>query len=104
MYLESNERELTDGTILRMDSYYGYDFATNSGNVIYSICDYKEVVGYDSEGQFILRFDNTDQFFTAKNVLKSDSVALELGVVQNWGSSDQPIFDYVASKLNVTLK
>lgn len=104
MQLEHNERELLDGNLLRVDNYSGYDFLNNPGFVTFSVCKYEEVVGYDSFGQFILRSDNTDQFFIAKRIIYSATIEMDINVVQNWGVSDDPIFQYVASKIDVVLK
>lgn len=104
MQLESNERETIDGAILRIDNFFGYDFINQPGSVSYSICSYLEAIGYDIDGNLIERTTDTDQYFIIKTVSISSNMDLDSSVIQSWGASDQPIFDYVATTLGITLK
>lgn len=104
MQLEINERALSNGYILRINNFSGYDFAGNPGAVNYSICDYKEVVGYDIHGEFILRSDNTSEYFIAKNIMETGEMDLDTNTVSQWGASDDPVFIFVANTLGLSIQ
>lgn len=103
MQLETNERELVGNGLLRIENYSGYDFYQSAGKVKYAICQYYEVVGYDADGKWIQRTDNTDQFFIAKKEIEIGELPLTIDIINQWGADDQIIFEYVAQQINVTL-
>jgi hypothetical protein len=103
MQLESNEREIQGGMILRIDKYEGYDFHQEAGFITCYILEYYEVQGYDSDGNFILRENNNPNYFIVKPQDSFERIELTIDVLNQWGADDQIIFDYAAEKLGVTL-
>ena len=98
MNLQANQREITpisiwsDGytyqaNVLRVSLYTGYDFIASPGQVHYDLIQHEE----DVDGSIY------------EAVLASGNVPLTYALVANWGADDQPIFDYVAQQLQLTL-
>ena len=98
MNLQANQREITpisiwsDGytyqaNVLRVSLYTGYDFIASPGQVHYDLIQHEE----DVDGSIY------------EAVLASGNVPLTYNLVANWGIDDQPIFDYVAQELQLTL-
>ena len=70
--------------ILNLDGYSGYNFLDSYGSVHWNL------VAWDAV---------TDE----KTNIISGVTPLDENTVENWGSSDQIVFDYVAQQLNLTL-
>jgi hypothetical protein len=98
MNLQQNQREITpidiwsDGSfysanVLRLSLYTGYDFMVSAGQVHYALIEHNE----DVDGSI---FDN---------VITEGNVPLTYALVDTWGTNDQPIFDFVAQHLQLTL-
>jgi len=98
MNLQANQREITpisiwsegytyQANVLRLSLYTGYDFIASPGQVHYDLIQHEE----DVDGSIY------------ESVLASGNVPLTYALVANWGADDQPIFDYVAQELQLTL-
>lgn len=105
MILDQNEKEIqpiqtwVNGetktmVILRIDNYFGYDFLMNPGYAHYCLCTYREEEQTDYDGNTIL--------VSIKPTIIDGNIQLPWSLVENWGTDDQPIFDYVAQQLNIT--
>ena len=103
MQLESNEREIENNKILRINNYEGYDFSNEAGYVNYSLHYYYEATGYDADGKYIMRTNNNPEYFIVKPLDYFDNFPLTTEIVNQWGADDQVIFDYLAEKLGLTL-
>ena len=90
MNLESNERQIDSNHLLRINLFEGYDFNTTAGHISYEICKYENVMWYEPDG-----------YTYAKPVIDSGALPLTLELVSQWGSDDQPIFDYVMQELGL---
>lgn len=95
MSLEKNERliepiktwsngVLYTSNIISIDGYSGYDFKEQAGEVQYSLISHDSGTGN-------------------KISVIQGIVRLTFSTVENWGSDDQIIFNYVANKLNIVL-
>lgn len=102
MDLTNNAREITSiniwvnginkqADVLTADNYFGYDFNGSVGEVFYSLQKYE--IGTNADGNM----------FTMLIPIISGKVQLTTDVVNNWGSDDQIIFNYLAQQLNLTL-
>lgn len=98
MTLQQNQREITpvsiwvqgstyQANVLKLCLYTGYDFITSAGQVHYDLIQHEE----DVDGSIY------------ESVLAEGNVPLTYALVANWGADDQPIFDYVAQELQLTL-
>jgi hypothetical protein len=98
MNLQQNQREITpvsiwtqgfiyEANVLKLCLYTGYDFITSAGQVHYDLIQHNE----DVDGSII------------ETVLAEGNIPLTYQLVANWGVDDQPIFDYVAQELQLTL-
>ena len=95
MTLETNERAIApvnlwvNGTsftasIFSLNGYGGYNFIDSPGEVQWTMLAYDAV---------------TD----TKTQIMQGILPLTYALVENWGADDQPIFDYAAQELNITL-
>lgn len=104
MVLDHNERECQGGLILRLDYYESYNFDNDYGHVHYTLCIYEEKPGFDEVTGDPVPDGNGGQAITIyKWPLKSGSIELDGATCNAWGADDQPIFDYVAQELSITL-
>lgn len=98
MNLQANQREITpvsiwsqgytyQANVLKLCLYTGYDFIASPGQVHYDLIQHEE----DIDGSII------------ETILAEGNVSLTYTLVENWGINDQPIFDYVAQELQLTL-
>jgi len=98
MNLQANQREITpvniwtqgfvyQANVLKLCLYTGYDFIQSAGQVHYDLIQHEE----DIDGSII------------ETVLAEGNVDLTYALVAQWGADDQPIFDYVAQELQLTL-
>ena len=69
-------------TIIQLDNYAGYNFAGSPGYVTYTLCE-------EVDGNI--------------NGITCGNVDLNWPLVDAWGQDDQPIFNFVADQLNITL-
>lgn len=100
MYLESNERQINDSQLLRIEIYSGYDFDQSPGYVNWFICDYSEVLGYDEvSGNPILDSEGNQAYTIFKTLNKYGVLWLTIDIVNQWGADDQIIFDYVIQNI-----
>jgi hypothetical protein len=79
-------------TVLKLDNYFQYDFLMSPGMVHYAICEPKEITLEDGETE-ILYVSVID-----------GNIDLPWTLVDNWGTDDTPIFDYVIQQLQLTKK
>ena len=95
MNLETNEREiqplslwlngeLYTASIFALNSYGGYDFIESAGMIQWSLLNY-------------------DNLSNVKKQIAQGVIPLTYDLVEDWGTDDQPIFDYAAQQLNITL-
>lgn len=70
--------------VITLDGYSGYNFVDSAGEVHYVLSSY-------------------DAATETKTSIIQGVVQLSYDVVENWGTDDQPIFDYVAQQLNIEL-
>lgn len=98
MTLQQNQREIvpiqiwSDGTfynvnVLTLTNYMGYDFISSAGQVQYSLVQWEQGV----DGSIY------------ESVIAQGNVPLTYALVAVWGADDQPIFDFVAQHLQLTL-
>jgi hypothetical protein len=96
MNLEVNEREISPvniwlngisstAVVLSLNGYSGYNFIDSPGQVHYNLKSY-------------------DVSTDTKTTVISGVCSLDWSTVASWGIDDQPIFDYVANELNITLE
>lgn len=71
-------------SVITFDGYAGYNFVDNAGEVHYVLSSY-------------------DAATDTKTSIIQGVVQLDYATVENWGTDDQPIFNYVATQLNITL-
>ena len=99
MNLQQNQREITpiniwsqgftyQANVLRLSLYTGYDFIASPGQVHYDLIQHE----VDVDGSIF------------ESVLADGNIPLTYQLVETWGVNDQPIFDYVAQQLQITLK
>jgi len=84
MNLDTNEREINPATLVRIDNYTGYNFIDSGGLVEYTICEYIEQYAPDGI-----------EYTYIKVPLFSDTMSLPFSLVNQWGASDEIIFEYV---------
>jgi hypothetical protein len=70
--------------VLTLDGYSGYNFVDSAGEVHYVLSSY-------------------DSATDTKTSIVQGVVQLDYTIVEDWGSDDQPIFEYVAQQLNLVL-
>jgi len=98
MTIQANQREISpvriwskgyiyQAKVLKLCLYTGYDFIASPVQVHYDLIQHEE----DVDGSII------------ETVLAEGNVPLTYQLVANWGADDQPIFDYVAQELQLTL-
>lgn len=98
MNLQQNQREITpvsiwtqgfvyNANVLKLCLYTGYDFIASAGQVHYDLIQHEE----DVDGSIY------------ETILAEGNIPLTYALVANWGADDQPIFDYVAQELQLTL-
>lgn len=98
MNLQANQREITpvsiwsqgyiyNANVLKLCLYTGYDFIVSPGQVHYDLIQHEE----DIDGSII------------ETILAEGNIPLTYPLIANWGADDQPIFDYVAQQLQLTL-
>lgn len=98
MTLQQNQREIVSFDIwkegvfhpvnvLRLSMYSGYDFIASPGSVHYDLIHHEE----DVDGSIY------------EEIVADGNVPLTFALVATWGADDQPIFDYVAQQLSITL-
>jgi len=98
MTLQPNQREIVSFDIwregvfhpvnvLRLSLYSGYDFIASPGQVHYDLIH--QETGVDGS--------------IYEEVIDNGNVPLTFALVATWGADDQPIFDYVAQQLSITL-
>lgn len=73
-------------SVLQLDNYSGYNFTDSPGFVTYTLCVEAGVA--------------PDTYYEG---VTGGVVYLTWPLVENWGTDDQPIFDYVAEELNIQL-
>lgn len=114
MVLAQNEREIipihtwVDGSeiqmqIISLDNFYGYNFEGFGGYVHYLLINYKETPLLDDNGDPVVDGNGDPVLTITKTPILDGRVELPEALVQSWGANDQPIFDYVAQSLNLTL-
>lgn len=114
MELAQNEREITpvitwvNGVekplqILQLDNFWGYNFDNFGGNVHYMLVNYALEPRLDENGDPVLDENGDPVFNIIKTPYADGTKELPIPLVQSWGANDQPIFDYVATELNLTL-
>lgn len=100
MQLESNERQLNNSHILRIDVFNGYNFQDSPGHVEYEVCEYIVYLAYDEVTGAPVLDDNGQQMFSiSKMPVYAGTLDLTLELVNSWGSDDELIFDYVIDNL-----
>jgi hypothetical protein len=98
MNLQTNQREITpvniwtqgftyQANVLKLCLYTGYDFIQSAGEVHYDLIQHEEA----PDGSIF------------ETVLAEGNIPLTYALVANWGVDDQPIFDFVAQELQLTL-
>ena len=98
MTLQANQREITpvaiwsqgyvyNANVLKLCLYTGYDFIASPGQVHYDLIHHEE----DVDGSIY------------EEIVADGNVPLTFALVASWGADDQPIFDYVAQELSITL-
>lgn len=98
MNLQPNQREITpisiwtqgyinQANVLKLCLYTGYDFIASPGQVHYHLIQHE----VDVDGSVF------------ETVLADGNVPLTYALFNSWASDDQPIFDYVAQELQLTL-
>jgi len=98
MNLQQNQREITpvsiwtqgvvyNANVLKLCLYTGYGFIASAGQVHYDLIQHEE----DVDGSIY------------ETILAEGNIPLTYALVANWGADDQPIFDYVAQQLQLTL-
>jgi len=98
MTLQQNQREIVSFDIwkegvfhpvnvLRLSVYTGYDFIASPGQVHYDLIHQET----DVDGSIL------------EEVVADGWIPLTFALVATWGADDQPIFDYVAQELSITL-
>ena len=101
MHLETNERQLTSDTLLRVVTFEGYDFAGNPGHIHWQVCTYTERLWYYADGTPV-EDGNGVQAYTFSKVVKAEGLLeLTTQVVNQWGADDQLIFDYIVAALGL---
>jgi len=104
MILSQNEREIqpiqtwVNGEvktmiILRLDNYFQYDFLMNPGTVHYCLCGYSEEQQTDIDG-------NTIDVINKPSIIDGN-IQMNWPLIENWGTDDEPIFEYVRQQLNL---
>jgi hypothetical protein len=105
----SNTREIfplqpiwtTDGTkdakYLALTDFFGYHFDNGGGTVTY------QLIGVQENGTSTLEDGTIVQNPTSLVVLFQSNLQVPSSVVQQWGASDQIMFEYVATTLGLTL-
>jgi hypothetical protein len=102
MYLESNERQINNDHLLRIDDYTNYNFKDNPGYVKYTICRYEEMLCWDEiTGNPVLAQDGTQAYLIYKWPETEGTLNLTINLINQWGSDDQPVFDYVIQELGL---
>lgn len=105
MILEQNERQIqpiqtwVNGnvvtlSVIKIDNYYGYDFIQNAGYAHYCLCEYSETTIQD--------YDGNDILIANKRSVLDGSIPMTWQLIENWGTDDEPIFQYVLNQLNLT--
>jgi hypothetical protein len=95
MNLETNEREIQPITlwvngqsytasIFSLNGYGGYNFIDSPGEVQWTMLTY-------------------DAATDTKQQVMQGILPLTYDLVEDWGTDDQPIFDYAAQQLNIVL-
>jgi hypothetical protein len=98
MNLQANQREIVSFDIwkegvfhpvnvLKLAVYSGYDFIASPGQVHYDLIHHE----VDVDGSIY------------EEIVAHGYVPLTFQIVSTWGVDDQPIFDYVAQELSITL-
>jgi len=80
--------------VLRLDNYFQYDFLMCPGRVHYCICETYTSISTDDNG-------NQSQVDQYRSIIDGN-VELPWSIVEDWGTDDTPIFDYVLQQLNLT--
>lgn len=99
MQLETNERQLTPTTLLRVVSFDGYDFAGNPGHVNYELCEYQHRLWWYADGTPVEDGNGVQAYTFSKVVYESGTLPLTTAVVNAWGADDQLIFDFIIAEL-----
>lgn len=103
MSLQKNEIEIIpitiwkDGvtktlSVLKLDNYFQYDFLMSPGMVHYCICESKT---YTLE-------DGTEATHYVSVI--DGNIQMTWEIIEDWGTDDTPIFDYVLNQLNLIRK
>lgn len=114
MELAQNEREITpkitwvNGTekelqILRLDNFWGYNFDNFGGYAHYMLINYSVEQQLDENNQPVVDANGDPVYNIIKTPFADGTIELPALLIQSWGANDQPIFDYVATQLNLTL-
>ena len=105
----SNTREIfplqpiwtTDGTkdakYLALTNFFGYHFDNGGGVVRY------QLIGVQDNGSSTLEDGTIVQNPTSLVTLYEANLQVPSNIIQQWGASDQIIFEYVATTLGLTL-
>lgn len=80
-------------TILALAEFYGYHFDDGGGKVQYKLIGMEPVITNDSDGNPISTPVAVDYF--------TGVVDIPSNIVQQWGASDNIVWDYVADQLNI---
>lgn len=77
-------------TVFKLDNYFQYDFLMWPGRVHYCLCEYNTFTD-----------DNGVEYPNHITIIDGN-VDLPLTLIENWGTDDTPIFDYVLTQLGLT--
>ena len=114
MELSKNEREITPVSswvngaeipmqIMRLDNFSGYNFDNFGGYAHWMLLNYSETPQLDENGDPVVDGNGDPVMIVTKTPITDGNTELPVSLVQSWGANDQPIFDYVAQQINITL-
>jgi len=69
-------------TLIAFTNFYDYHFDNNSGNVNYQLLTFIDESGYE--------------------VVFTGTIAIPASIIQQWGSDDEIIYNYIISSLGLT--
>ncbi len=83
-------------TILALTEFYGYHFNNDTGNVTY------QLLGMESPGTQLDENGNTCLLPESAVVYFSGTLKIPPTIIQQWGTSDDIIWEYVLNTLEIT--